>query len=359
MQRWFVFGGIGLVLMGCGGGPAGGPPADFPVTVDLAPVRIETVLETVPTVGSLEPDEVVELSPQVAGVVEGIHFEEGQRVKAGARLVTFQSGKQEARVREVEAAVALARQNFARAKALLEDNTVSKEEYDRAAAQLAADEALLALERERLKDMIVEAPFDGVLSRRRVSVGQFVNVGNPLVTLLAVDRLKLAFTVPERFAGRLAEGQAVELMVTPHPGRTFRGEITFVDPRIDPGTRTVSALAVVDNREGVLKPGLFANVRVVLGERAGALTIPEEAVFLVGDESTVYVAAEGKATARTIREGVRLAGRVEVLEGLSPSDRVILGDSRKLGEGTRLNVRREGEGEVPAVASGVVPGALR
>ncbi|MFQ3670606.1 MAG: efflux RND transporter periplasmic adaptor subunit, partial [Verrucomicrobiia bacterium] len=250
----------------------------------------------------------------------------------------------------------LARQSFKRAEALLEDRTVSKEEYDRALAQLRAEEAILALERERLADMMIQAPFAGVLSRRRVSAGQYLNVGTPMVTLLAVDRLKIAFSIPERFAGRLAEGQAVELMVSPHPDRVFRGTISFVDPRVDPGTRTVGAVAVVDNRRGELKPGLFATVRVVMGERVGALTIPEEAVFLVGDESTVFVEVDGKAESRTIREGLRLDGRVEVVEGLGPEDRVVLGDSRKLGEGRRLQVRRELLGaEVAPTVSGAGP----
>lgn len=341
MRRFPLLAILPIACVACSPSPNGGPPPDLPVTVDLAPVRIETVRETVPAVGTLEAEEEVDLSPQISAVIATIHFEEGQRITAGALLVSFDSRKQEARVREVEAAVELSRRNFQRAEALLQDNTVSKEEFDRVAAQLAAEEALLTQERQKLIDFTVLAPFDGVLSRRRVSPGQFLNAGTPMVTLLAVDRLKIAFSVPERFAARLAVGQSVELTVSPHPDRIFQGKVTFIDPRIDPATRTVGLLAQVENRDGALKPGLFANVRAVLSERPGALTIPEEAVFLIGDESNVFIERDGRASLQTVREGLRLDGRVEILAGLSPKDRVVLGDNRKLADGRLLQVRRD------------------
>jgi membrane fusion protein (multidrug efflux system) len=342
---------LALSLAACGS-QQGGPPADLPVTVDLAPVSIEAILETVPAVGTLEPDESVEIRPEVSGVVTGIHFEEGQRVEKGSLLIVLDARKQEARVREVEAALELAKANFERAQKLLADRTVSQEEFDQTASRLAADEAVVALERARLKDMTITAPFTGVIGRRQVSIGQFINVGTTLATIYAMDTLKIAFNVPERYLGRIKLGQEVQVTVTPFPDRIFTAKISFISPQVDANTRTLSALAELDNRKGELKPGLFANVRTVLDQRENAMTIPESAAFLIGDDLTVYVEKDGKAQIRTIKGGIRLDGRLEVLEGLSPSERVILGDSRKLGDGRTLNVRNAPPAPGPAVAVG-------
>ncbi|PIW64593.1 MAG: efflux transporter periplasmic adaptor subunit, partial [Candidatus Omnitrophica bacterium CG12_big_fil_rev_8_21_14_0_65_50_5] len=160
--------------------------------------------------------------------------------------------------------------------------------------------------------------------------------------LVSRNPVKAEFTVPERYSSRIKEGQDVEIQVTAYPGETFSGKVYFIDPRVNDVTRTVLMKAKIPNRDGHLKPGMFANLNLIVNTKSDALVIPETAVMVKGDTTSVFVISENnKASLKLVVLGIRLAGRVEVTQGLREGDVVVVEGFQKLREGADVQVRFE------------------
>jgi membrane fusion protein (multidrug efflux system) len=322
------------VLAGCGGG--GGPPEEFAVQVAVIKPEVTTVEDTLPAVGTIEADERVVIQPEVPGVIESIHFEEGQRVTQGEVLFRLRSRKEEAQLAQARADKELALANLERARTLAGTKAISQQELDQMASSLEAHAASFELEKRRLEERLIEAPFEGVLGPREVSVGQYVNAGMPLVTLVQDARVKVEFRIPERQLASLRVGQPGRVQVTAFPGTAFAGEIDLIDPEIDAATRTVGARLIVPNADGRLRPGMFARVEVVVGRRADALVVPESALVPSLDEFAVFLVQENRAKLTPVKLGVRLPGKVELREGLTPDSVVVISGTQKLVDGMKV-----------------------
>jgi membrane fusion protein (multidrug efflux system) len=356
------------------------------VTVDAKEAVSETIRITLDAVGTLEAAEDVEISTEVAGIVEKIHFEEGMPVKAGTELVLLDDemallernqalmrlerlkaglGRMEAEVRRYQAQAENAKSNFDRKAELFEQDATTRATYLDAktgydAALAAVDEAKAALEEtrrsiseadaalkiveERLADTRVTAPFDGILGERCVGPGDYVDVGECVVQLMAIDPLKANFTIPERYRGRIGMGQAISLTVEAWPDESFEGEVIYIAPGLDPDTRTVKVKAVVKNDEGLLKPGFFCRVELVVNVKPDAVVIPEEAVIPRGDDFFVYKVEADSAKLTRVELGQRMAGRVEVTAGARAGEWVITAGQQRVTDGTKVRIRK-GDGK--------------
>lgn len=214
---------------------------------------------------------------------------------------------------------------------------VSPRERDEARAALAVAVAEADLQQTRFDKTIVRSPFAGVAGRRDVSVGTRVAVGDRIARVARLDRLRVAFPAPERLASTIQRGASVELTVSAHPGRTFRGQVVVVEPVVNPETRTFDVIAEVANPGGLLKPGMSADVSTALSERSGVLTVPDEAVLAEGDLTYVYAVQPDSTVQRVnIKLGVRDAAFVEVVEGLGPGTQVVRAGHQKLFPGARV-----------------------
>jgi len=323
-----------LSLAGCKQG--GGPPADFAVEVATVRPEVTVVEEALPAVGSIEADERVVLQPETPGLVESIEFREGEVVEAGRVLFRLRSRKEEAQLAQARADKDLAASNLERARTLAGTKAISRQELDQLESTLAAREATYELESRRLEERVIVAPFDGVMGPREVSVGQYVNAGTTLARLVQDATVKIEFRVPERQLAQLRPGQTGRVRVTAYPDQVFSGTVDLVDPEVDAGTRTVGARLRVPNPDRHLRPGMFARVELVVGRRAEALVVPESALVPSLDTFSVFVVEEGRARLRTVRLGVRLPGKVELLEGLSAADEVVVSGTQKIVDGTRV-----------------------
>jgi membrane fusion protein (multidrug efflux system) len=324
----------GLVV-GCGPG-GGGPPPDQAVSVQIERPKVETVEETVSAVGSVEANERVELKPEAPGIIDGIHFVEGSRVKQGDRLFTLDARKEAAAVAQSEAETSLARSSLERARQLAGTKAISQQELDQLASQLAVREAMTRVDQERLADREVIAPFAGVLGPRLISAGQYVNAGTPLVVLVDDAKVKVRFRIPERQVGRVRAGQTGRLRVNAYPDQAFTGTVDLVSPEVDDTTRTAEIRLVVDNPEGRLRPGLFARVDLVVGRRDQAVVLPESAVVPALDRYSVFTVDGERARKREVKLGVRLPGRVEIVSGLEAGQEVVVSGQQKLVDGSRI-----------------------
>lgn len=318
---------------------AEGAPQGLPVLV--ASARPQALTDRLRAVGTLTANESVLIRPEIPGRVERIHFEEGQPVKTGEPLITLDGAEYRAQVAQTEATVTVNRLNFQRAADLVKTNMLSRQDYDQAQARLAESRALLQRHQVMLAKTVLRAPFDGVTGLRLVSPGAYVQPGQDLVNLENLDPVKVEFRVPERHAGAMTVGRPLVLRVDAVPGRQFNGEIYAIDPRLDAATRTFALRGRVPNGDGLLRPGMFAQVELTVGERPAAVVIPEQAIVPRGDKLYVFKLVDGKVAFTPVVTGLRAPGIVEIVDGLATGDTVVIEGQMKLRDGMPVAAREQ------------------
>lgn len=301
-----------------------------------AAIAIETS-QDLRAIGSLQSDESVQISSEIAGRVTEIPFGEGGPVKAGDIIVKLDDALAVAEVKDAEARFSLAAGNLDRANTLAKTGNVTERARDEATANSETARAAVELSRVRLSKHTIRAPFPGVAGMRKVSPGAYVTAGQPIVNLEKIDSLKIDFTVPELFLADIRNGQTVEILVDALPGRTFIGTVYAIDPHIDVNGRALSIRARLENPELVLRPGLFARIKIKGPTRSNVVVIPESAVVPRGDEKIVFSIENGRAVEAKVRLGQRSNGRVEVLEGVRPDAVVVTAGQQKLKDGSLVD----------------------
>ncbi|HMP90657.1 MAG TPA: efflux RND transporter periplasmic adaptor subunit [Kiritimatiellia bacterium] len=326
------------LLSGCGRPPSnGGPPGEFVVTAVIAPATAETIQSTIQLVGSLKARDAINVVSEISASVSEILFEDGQEVKKDQIIARLDDAKITARLNEARARFQLARTNFERNRNLYSSQTISRQEFDQAESEFQVAEAAFRLLERELSDTVIKAPFDGVVGERLVSIGQFLNVGQPVTHLVRMDPLEVEFRVPERHLSRIALGQPVVMKSPAFSAETLSGVISFIDPIVNPDTRTVLTKALIQNENHRFRPGLFGSLDVILEERPNAIVIPESAVRYAGDQASVVIMdANDRAEFRNVVVGQRLPGRIEIVEGLSDGERVVVEGYQKMGPGTGI-----------------------
>jgi len=324
-----AIGGTALValLAACGGGDAaegGGGPQAMPVRAGIAVT--DTVVEELRATGEIEALQSIELQPEVSGRLVGILAREGAEVRRGTPLFKVDDAELRAQVDRLEAEMDLAEQALARTRELLERDASSAADLEQAEATARSTQAQLSLQRTRLERTVVRAPFAGIVGERLVSLGDYVTPSTLLTTLQTVDPQRASFSVPERYAQELAEGQTVSFSVAAIPERTFTGTVDFVDPRVRLPGRTITVKAVVQNPDRSLKPGMFIEARLATQVRPNAVVVAEEAILPLGGQNYVWqITPENTVDRVEVELGVRYPGTVEIRSGLSAGDRVVLG----------------------------------
>lgn len=312
--------------------------------MEVARAEAVTLTDDLLAVGSLKSAQGVMLRPEVSGRVSKLGFRDGDAVRQGQLLVQLDDTLQQAQLKQAEAQASIARTNLQRSRELLAQSFVSQSAVDQNAAALEVAEAQVALAKAQLARMRVAAPFNGTAGLRAVDVGDYVKDGADLVNLEDLSAMTVQFAVPERYVDRLKAGQTVELAVDALPGRSFKGRVQATDSQVDAAGRALQVLAQVSNPGAVLRPGMFARPRVVFSVREGAVVVPEEALVPLGEKQFIFrieEGADGKKLSRRLeaRIGLRLPGRVEVLQGLKAGDTVVTAGHGRLLRGDGLPVR--------------------
>ena len=323
-----------LALTGCSKRPDSslqGPPAVQVVAVDA---KLQPVTESLSLVGSIAPNEMVEIKSETDGIVQEINFKEGERVEKGQLLVHLDESKLAATVAEAGANFKLSQANFERSQQLFKDKLISQQEFDQAAAIFNVNQASLDLKKRELKDTRIYAPFAGVIGARQISPGQVMMRSAILTWLVDLDTVKVEVNVPERYLRELKIGRPLEFSVAAYPGEKFRGEVYFVSPQVNENLRTALVKARIPNPDAKLRGGMFASMELTLQVRASAIVIPEPAIMSNGDNFSVFIVdKDSTAQIRPIQVGLRLAGKVEVLKGLNAGDKVVVEGIQKLRPG--------------------------
>ncbi len=300
--------------------------------VEVATARQDTVVDAVLATGAVEAIQFVELRPEIPGRLMEILAREGTEVRRGTPLFKVDDAELRAIVAQLEAERDVAAQALQRTRELIALNAASEADLENAEATFRSREAQLELQQVRLERTLVRAPFRGVVGERFVSVGDYVNTTTRLTTLQTADPQRVAFQVPERYAARIEVGQNVDFRVAAVE-RRFSGRVDFVDPVVQVPARTILVKAQVANPDRVLLPGMFVEARLVVEVRPEAIVVPEDAILPLEGRNFVWVVEEGRADRREVELGVRTPGFVEIRQGMSPGEQVVVGGLQQLREG--------------------------
>jgi membrane fusion protein (multidrug efflux system) len=317
-------------------GPGGPPGGQVPVVV--APVRVGEVVDRIESVGTVRAREAVTITTKVAGIVTAVRFEEGQRVREGEVLMELDAAALRAELDQARAQLDNARQQLARARALPAGQAVAQARLDELETLSRGAEGRVRQTQARIEELRLVAPFSGRVGLRQVSPGALIQPGTPVTTLDDISRVRVEFSVPEIVFARVERGSRVVARSAAYGNRRFEGRVAIIDTRIDPATRTMRLISEFDNADEALKPGLFLTVELVLESRPQALLVPEEALDPLGDRNFVYAIREGRARRVAVTLGQRLAGEVEIREGLALGDQVVVRGLQRLREGAPVRV---------------------
>lgn len=361
---------------GCGGGgdSASTRKAGRNLAVVTATVAARDVVYEVRALGSLEPEELVQITAEVGGAAKEVLFNAGDHVGADTVLVRIdperyrlEAARSEAAHRRAIADWKRSESDLLRREALAKENLVAAEELNRArqeterlAADAAAAKAALEIALQNQQRSAVKPPRSGQINTRTVETGQFVQVGNVLATLVDLRRLRLRFKVSESESLKTGEGQAVAFRIASLGERTFTARVYHASSVADPATRQVEVLAWVEN-PGVLKPGFFAEVTLATGTHRNAIAVTESAVQATERGFVVYVVEGGKALERPVRIGLRTGdGLVEIISGLAVGQTIVTEGSDRLTDGLAVEaVAADGGKGSPRATSSPGPGAVR
>lgn len=326
---------------------AGGKFAPPPTTVTTVVVKTQTWQPVLSAVGSLKAVNGVTLSTDLAGIVSEIAFESGSAVKKGDLLVKLDTQQEEAQLRSAEVRLSFAETDFERKSDLITKKAISESDLDTAQSQLKQMQASV----EEMKALVARkrltAPFDGLVGIRQISLGQFVNPGAAIVPLQSLDPIFVEFSVPQQNFSALAVGKKLQFAVNGLAEGKFEGEITAIDSLVDPNTRNILIQGTVKNADHKLRPGMFAEVEVLLPENAGVLAIPSSSISYAPYGDSVYVVREkngpdGRAMKiveqQTIQLGAKRGDQVSVISGLKDGDEVVSSGVFKLRPGAPVKV---------------------
>jgi membrane fusion protein (multidrug efflux system) len=276
------------------------------------------------------------VAADVAGLIVYLDAPEGKVVSQGHVLARLDQQVSQAALQVAEAREKNAQAELARVKPLFDDGVVPRSTYDDAVADVEVAAGQLAEARTRLGKNEVRAPFAGVLSLKSAQMGQYVSSGDAIVQLTKVQPLELVFNVPESEATKVRPGQTVEGRVG-RCGEAFKGRVEALDPTVDPATRTLDVQGIVQNEDGVLRPGMSARVRVVVGSAGDAILVPRPALVNQGTRYLLYlVDAAGTVSEREVAPGQFLLDTVEIKRGLEGGEQVIVAGHQKVRPGAQV-----------------------
>jgi len=356
-----------LLLIACGDEEAARTVTAPPVMV--VEVASRDIVDRIQATGQILAVEEASIAAEVNGRITKVWVREGAGVAAGDALLEIDREKRElelsnmrAGAAEAEEMIAKARRESKRIESLHARNAASNAQLDEAetavrssVSRFEAARAQLGLAERALRDASVTAPFAGLIARRHVSVGDYVSVGHPIFDLVALDPVEVEFHLTERDSGRAKIGDRVDVRVASHPDESFRATVEMVSPRIEPRSRTLRVKATLDNRDGRLRPGLFARVDLGVAERSGVPMIPEDAILQRSDGAVVFVlVGADRVERRNMRPGIYRDGWVEVVDGVVAGERVVVRGQSRLIDGSVVDLR-DADGSAASVPTATAP----
>ena len=308
--------------------------------VDVVELKKQTLKNELSVTGAILPNEMVDLRPEVSGLVTRISFREGQFVRKGTPLLYLNDDELQAQLQKLQYTQKLFESQENRQKQLLAREAISQEEYDIVLNQYNTTLSDLKLVEAQIEKMVVRAPFDGVLGLRQVSEGSVIGVGDVIVTIVNMDPVKIEFSIPERYSQMAKVGSSIYFSIE-STDEIFEGKVYAYEPQIDASTRTLKLRALSPNKDRSFLPGMFVKINYVLNEIDNALMVPAESIIPELQGYKVFVVAEGnKAEERVVEIGTRTEKQVQIMSGLQEGDLVLTTGVLQARTGTDLDVNK-------------------
>jgi membrane fusion protein (multidrug efflux system) len=325
-------------------GAAFQPPPEAVTTIVAQQEEWPATLSIIGTTAAVQG---VTVSADLPGTVERILFDSGQAVRAGEVLAVLDTRQERAQLAAIEARRELAQLTYARMEGLLQENVISRAEFDRATADSRQADAQVGEIRAVIERKTIRAPFSGILGLRQVNLGQYLAGGDPLVSLQSLNPIYVNFGVPQQSVGQIPVGRAVRVTTGDVAGKEWSGTVTAIDSLVDEATRNIQVQATLANPDGRLRPGMFVQTEVVVGPRQQVLALPASAISYAPYGDSVFVVAEmkgedGKAYRGVRQQFVKLGpargDQVAVLSGINPGDEVVTSGVFKLRNGAAVQI---------------------
>lgn len=302
-------------------------------------------------VGSLRAVRGVEVANEIAGLVQNVHFKSGNTVTTGQLLVQLNADSDIAQLQTLTAARELSQSIYERNKKQFLAQAVSKASLDADAADLKIKQAQVAQQESLVSKKTIRAPFAGRLGISSVNPGQYLNPGDKIVTLQALDSIYVDFYLPQQELSRVSSGQAVAAATDTYPDKKFNGKISAISPKVDSQTRNVQIEALIANPRHELLPGMYATIKVQAGKAKRYLTIPRTAVTFNPYGETVYIVEEKGATkdgkpSLFVRQtfvtlGPARGDQVAIIKGVKEGERIVTSGQLKLKSGNPVVINNQ------------------
>lgn len=291
------------------------------------------------TVGSIRAYEETKIVSEISKRLISINFEEGSMVKKGKLLFKLDDSELKAELEKLKLQEDLAMQNESRTRALLEKGGISQQQYDETLNTLKVIQSEIDLKEVLLDKTEIRAPFTGQIGLRHISEGAYVEPNKVLTNLYDVSKLRIDFSIPERYANSIEKGMKI-MFTLPSKTRTFEAKIEAIEPNIDPGTRNLEIMAVVDNSDGELFAGSTAKVILTFMEQEKSIFIPTQCLLPSALGYRVYIMNKGRADLHEVETGTRANEYVQILNGLSRGDTIVMTNLMRLMPGSLVNINK-------------------
>jgi len=316
-------------------GPSSRPAtqvAAHTVNTDIKSINIDAV-------GTARANQAINIISAQSDYVETLTFKDGELVKAGQVLATLRDKQEHLTVKELKINLKEQQRQLKRLQELARSQSAAQSQLEEQASEVDALQAKLANAESKLQEMIIRAPFSGVLGKRLVDIGSFVNNNTPFTTLDDISIIKVDFQVPEKYLAQLTQGMQVSALSDAYPNSPFMGEVTHIEPRINQATRSVSVTASFENEANLLRPGMLMQVALELG-RIEALMVPEKSIIPRQDNHFVYIIDdENKAQQVKVELLERFHGWVAIKSGLEAGQQVITEGTIKIRPGSSVTTQ--------------------
>lgn len=291
----------------------------------------------VKAIGTGKANESVVITTQSSDIVREVHFDDGQRVKAGQVLLTLFDLEEQAKLKALDVDLQEANRQLKRVVDLAKNNVASEQLLDEHQAAVNALEAQMNVLKTQMLALKVTAPFEGLLGQRQVSVGALVKPGDAITTLDDLSVIKVDFEIAEVHLPSVAIGQTIRATSIAYPDETFSGKIASIGARVDPATRAIQIRAIIDNQNFKLRPGMLLQINLQK-KLLTTLVLPEASLVPVEDEQFVFVVKDGEVTKRQVKIGLRKPGLVQIVSGLELGEQVVIEGALKLRDGSKVEV---------------------
>lgn len=309
----------------------------MPVKVSVVVIKPQNFSPKYQVSGTLVANEMVQLFAETQGLIRGIYFKEGARVKKGELLVKINDSEFQAQLKKALANKKLRDDNVERNQALLKKEAIAQADFDLSVSELNAIDADIDFIKEQIRKTEIRAPFSGVIGLRNISEGAYISANTNIATLQDESRLKLDFSVPEKYALLAKIGDEVSFKVS-GLNQEFKAKIYARESAISSETRTIRMKAICDNTSQVLLPGLFANIVLSIGNDKQSIMIPTQSLVPVLKGQKVYLVQADSAIERAVETGFRTENQIEVTAGLQAGDSLILDGIMYMKPGVKVKV---------------------